>query len=314
MSGKLTTTARPGDPFYYRYKTFFVGIFVLIPLVLILALFTFILLKSEIMEKRFTIYIHTWEETGLIEGAKVYIKDLEVGYVKSISLNKKGDIDIVLKIKPRYSLLLRKDSKAKLKQKKPIVGDWEISLTVGSNEYNPLDNGDTLPIDYSINIDHLVQQLAKMVTPLEEIFQSIANGEGVLKHLIGNDTLMPKTTAILNRVNGLFYEVDHTINRANLMINKLISFSDHGTATIDSIMLLFGNVDNLINRIDGVVVTIDTLVGSFGSLPKDATVIFDLLQKDLREAEILLKGIQSHWLLKRTMKKQRQLKENEIPH
>jgi hypothetical protein len=76
-------------------------------------------------------------------------------------------------------------------------------------------------------------------------------------------------------------------------------------------MSLFGNVEGLITKIDAVVVNIDSLIAGFGSLPEDAGTLLNLLQKDLQEAEILLKGIENHWLLRRTIRKQKKLQKQE---
>ena len=312
MSTKTVKTVKPGDPFYYKHRNFFVGIFVLIPLLVIPALLMFALVKSEILEKWVEVYIQCETGTGLMRTTPVHVLGNPVGRVHSVELNDSGYVDVVLRVKDQYKRFIHKDSKATIKQKNFVFGDWEIDLTMGNTSSPQIEDGDTLEVIYPVRLDKLVSQLTEMISPLQGIFQSIESGEGILKHIIGSDTLMPKTTAIFEKINRLFGEVDHTINKANIMIEKLTDFSDHGTATIDSITVLFSSVVGLIDKIDAVVVNIDSLIVGFGTLPKDANTILDLLQKDLQEAEILLKGVQNHWLLRRTIRKQKKLQEKEM--
>jgi ABC-type transporter Mla subunit MlaD len=236
----------------------------------------------------------------------------EVGHVHSVKLNEGGYVDVVLRVKRRFSHFIHNDSKATIKQKNFVFGDWEVDLTMGNKSSPPIKTGDTLEVDYPIRLDKMVAQLTKMMAPMEDIFQSIASGEGILKHILGGDTLMPKTTEVLNRINSMFGEVDYTIDKANVMIERLTDFSEHGNATIDSIVSLFGSVEGLIAKIDGVVVNIDSLIAGFGTLPEDAGTILNLLQKDLLEADVLFKGVQNHWLLRRTIRKQKEMQEKEL--
>lgn len=311
MSTKTVKAVKPGDPFHYRHRNIFVGLFMCIPLLVIPALLTFALVKSEIFEKWIEVYIRCETGTGLKSTTPVNVLGNEVGHVYSVKLNEEGYVDVVLRIKHRFHRFIHKDSKATIKQKNFVFGDWEIDLTMGNTSSSLIKDGDTLEVDYPVRLDKLVAQLMEMMTPLENIFQSIASGEGILKHIFGSDTLMPKTNEIFHKINKLFGEVDFTIDKANIMIERLTDFSEHGNVTIDSIMSLFGNVEGLINKIDAVVVNIDSLIAGFGSLPEDANTILNLLQKDLHEAEILLKGIEDHWLLRRTIKKHRKIQEKE---
>ena len=311
MSTKKIRAVKPGDPFHYRHRNIFVGIFVLIPLLVIPALLIFALVKSEFFENWIEVYIQCETGTGLNSTTPVSVLGNEVGHVHSVNLNDSGYVDVVLRVKDDYKRFIHKDSKATIKQKNFVFGDWEIDLTMGNTSSPPIKDGDTLEVDYPVRLDKLVTQLVEMMAPLEDIFQSIASGEGILKHILGSDTLMPKTTEVFNKINGLFGEVDFTIDKANIMIEKLTDFSEHGNATIDSIMSLFGNVEGLISKIDAVVVNIDSLIAGFGSLPEDASTILKLLQKDLQGAEVLLKGIENHWLLRRTIKKQKKLQKQE---
>lgn len=312
MSTKTVKAVKSGDPFYYKHRNIFVGIFILIPLLVIPALLIFALVKSEILEQWVEVYIQCETGTGLMRTTPVNVLGNPVGRVHSVELNEGGYVDVVLRVKRRFRRFIHKDSKATIKQKNLVFGDWEVDLTMGSKLSPTIENGDTLEVDYPVRLDKLVTQIKEMITPLEEIFQSVAKGEGILKHIFGSDTLMPKTTAVFDKINSLFGEVDYTISKANIMIEKLTDFSDHGNATIDSIMVLFNNVGGLIGKIDAMVINIDSLIAGFGTLPEDASAFLNLLQKDLQEAEVLLKGIENHWLLRRTIKKQKKAQEKEM--
>lgn len=315
---KENAAVKSNDPLYYKHRNFFVGLFVLIPLLIVPVLLVFALVKSEILEKRMKLYIRCETASGLKETTPVNILGKKVGNIHSFSLNEKGHVDVIIQIKERYSHMLHRDSKAKLRQKNFVVGDWEIDLTMGTGKEG-VKNGDTLEVEYQIRLEELtewfsqmIERFTKMMKPLESIFESLDRGEGIIKYIFGEDTLGVDVRILLDRVNHVFTRVDKTLVHADRMISNLTKLGDRGIEAVDSLMVLSENVDVLIKDLNVVVSDLDSLVTGFDNLPGDVDRVVDLLEKDLEEAEILLKGIQNHWFFRRTMKKQRELelKEN----
>ncbi len=297
------------DPFYYRHRNFFVGLFVILPLLIIPALLIFALVKAEIFEKRIELYIRCETASGLKKTTPVSILGQRVGTIKSIALNENGYVDVVLKIKSRYHRFIHRDSRAQLRQKNFVVGDWEIDLTMG-NDSTIVEDGDTLQVEYQIRLEKMVELFTDMMKPLESILESLEKGEGLIKYLFGSDTVLTDFHGLLGRVDKLFGRVDKTLNFADRMIADLSQLGSHGSEAVDSLISLTRNVDVLLKDLHGVVFDLDSLVIGFDSLPEDIDTVIHLLKRDLNEAETLLKGAKNHWFLRRTIRK---MEEQENP-
>jgi hypothetical protein len=107
----------------------------------------------------------------------------------------------------------------------------------------------------------------------------------------------------------LINDIHTVIVKADTMIGDVASFGRQGTVTLDSFMILTGDVDKLLDRMGKVTANLNGVVDSIKPMPRELTNTLLLLQKDLREAEILMKGIQNHWLLRKTIEKQKKSEE-----
>jgi ABC-type transporter Mla subunit MlaD len=300
------------DPFYYKHKNFFVGLFVLVPLLVIPALLMFILIKSEILEHWVELHMKCETGTGLKKSTNVNILGNAVGHVQTVTLNEKGYVDVTIQVKKRYSHFIHKDSKAYLKQKNFVVGDWEIDLTIGSQTSQPISDGDTLAVEYQIRLEKMVEVFTQMMEPFESLIQSLNRGEGILKFIFGEDTLMSDVHVIFGRIHGLFTEINHTLKNANAMIDNLALLGTRGVETVDTLMVFSQQANRLIENVNIVVDDMDTLVNRLGSLPEGVDSLMIMLKDELREADILLKGLQNHWLLKRSIEKRLRLEEKKF--
>lgn len=304
-----TEKIQSSDPFYYKHRNFFVGVFVLVPLLFIPALLIIILVRSELLENWVELYIRCETATGLKKGTDVNILGTKIGHVRTVTLNDNGYVDVELRVKKRFSHFLHKDTKARLKQKNFVVGDWEIDLTIGNSQLPVIDDGDTLAVEYQIRLEKMVETFTQMIAPLESIFASLAKGEGIIKYIFGEDTLISDVHSIIGRINALFTEVNRTLVNANSMIDTIAEFGARGIETVDSLKVFSNHADQLIGDMGVVVEDIDSLLGDVKTLPVDIDSLILLLRKDVYEAEILLNGIQNHWFFRRTIEKQRALEE-----
>lgn len=309
MSGSPDNTGKSGDPFYYRHRTFFVGLFIAVPLVLVPVLLVYTLVRSEIFESWRYLYVRCESGTGLKQGSSVNVRGIRVGHAREVSLSDDGFVYVKVRVKRRYAHFVHKDSRARLKQKNFVVGDWEIDLAMGSEGSPPVADGDTLVADLPLRIDMTMEQVTRMVAMLEPILTDIQQGKGVLGLLLQDDSLANILGGLAGRVDGLLTSVDRTVDRANAMIDKVSDFGAHGVAAADSIGALSRDIVTLVGNVDSLVADIHDVASGLGDLPADIKRITELVERDLREAEILLKALQKHWLFRRSVRKQRRLKE-----
>ena len=108
------------------------GLFILIPLVVLPVFLIYSLIKMSYLEKTWYLYVKYDNAAGLGKNAAVTILGIKVGYVESVVLSNAGHIDVTMKIRQDCVRLVKKDSRARLQQKNVAIGDWEVEFTGGT--------------------------------------------------------------------------------------------------------------------------------------------------------------------------------------
>lgn len=295
------------EPFYYKHRTFFVGLFLAVPIVIILLTAIFTLVKSEILTDWTTVHIKSESGAGLIEGrTPVQIMGLDVGHVYNVDINPEGYVDVALKVKTKYASILATDSKARMMQKNIVVGDWLIDLTVGSNAYLPIQNGDTLQVEYTVRLDELMELFTNFMDPLKSIVQSLQEGEGLVKYLLGSDSIVEDVHRLIGSADKLMTRAGNTMNNADKMLNNFNKFGSHGIATVDSLMVFANNADKMVRELNNTVYSMDTLFSSLDSIPSDFHKVMTHLSRELDQVELIFKALENHWLLRRAIRRQKE--------
>jgi phospholipid/cholesterol/gamma-HCH transport system substrate-binding protein len=295
-------SARTGESFHIRHRNFFVGLFLLIPLVIIPLVFMFALAKSEIFEKWMYLYVMFDAGTGLKNGNEVTIRGIRVGNVEKVFLDKNGFVNVQFKIKQSYAPLVKKDSKALLKQTNLVMGDWQIELTAGSPGAESVRNFDMLQPDLPLNMGEIVNQALAMFNQIQDILRTVQEGKGSVGRILMNDTL-----ALL---------LEQTVRDARRLVggaNRTLGGLDQTMGTLDTTLQSYavvgGNVGGLLDSLAGVVAGVNGLMGQvapilkgFQTLPAEVNKTMQGLQRDLRETETLIKAVQRHPLIRKEVK------------
>lgn len=104
------STRQTSDPFIRRHRTFFVGLFAIIPIVVIPGLLLYTLAKSEVLQGWCRLHVLYDQSYGLGNGNQVTISGMSIGHVTSIALVREGCINVTFKINRRYRQFVRKDT------------------------------------------------------------------------------------------------------------------------------------------------------------------------------------------------------------
>lgn len=298
---------RSNEPFYYKHRTFFVGLFLAVPVVVVVIATVFTAIKSEIMTDWTTIHIKSESGAGLIKGrTPVQIMGMDVGHIYDVDINPEGYVDVGLKIKTKYASILATDSKARLMQKNIVVGDWIVDLTVGSNAYLPIQNGDTLNVEYTVRLDELMELFTNFMDPLKLIVQSLQEGEGLVKYLLGSDSIVSDIHKLIGSADHLMTRTGYTMNKANKMLDNFNEFGNHGIATVDSLMTFAISADRMVKDLNNTVYTMDTLFNNLDSIPTDFHNVMEHISAELDQVDLLFKALENHWLLKRSIRRQKE--------
>jgi ABC-type transport system involved in resistance to organic solvents, periplasmic component len=291
MKNQSEATHKTREQFHRKHRNFFVGLFILIPLVVLPVFLIYSLIKTSYLEKTWYLHVKYDNAAGLGKNAAVTILGIKVGYVESVVLNNAGCIDVTMKVKQDCMRLVKKDSRARLQQKNVAIGDWEIELTAGTHASAGAQNGDTLTGDVQAPIAKTLEQVNKTIDTFQKILQNILDGKGTVGRIMKEDTLVTIAQQIARNANSLVLHANTSLRQVDMILNKVGDIGEKGKQIADSVKELSGKIITLVTDVNG-------LVNGLNGATKDVPALMGKVQSDLSEVELLLKALQNNWLIK----------------
>jgi len=273
------------------------------------ALVIFTMVKSDKFQSWCTLHVVYENSQGLAKGNQVSMSGITIGHVKVVNLIKEGEIHVAFDIGTRYKHLIKKDTKARLKQR-GFVGDWEIELAGGTASAGEVYEGDTLKTERVPSIDWFIELAVGIIdtatlllNDIAAIVKGIEAGEGTMGMLVKDDTFsrhvsqISANTAILTSdakritrdVRGTLRNVDSLIATVS---NVTTDVGKSGTAAADTLMTLVNTVNKSLGDVEHILKNVKTV-------SDDAPELMDRLQQDLGEVELMLRSFQEGWLFRR---------------
>jgi len=303
MQNKSTTRHAP-EPFVRRHRPIFVSVFVLIPVIAIPAFLIYTALKNDSFKQWCTLHVVYENSQGLKRGDQVSMSGIAIGHVKSVDLIKEKEIHVNFDISERHRHLVRKDTKARLKQR-GFVGDWEIELTGGTQQVLEVEGGDTLKSEKTPSMDGMIElavgiidTATALLIDIAAIVKGIENGEGTLGQILKNDTLFryinqisANTVGITSDVRTIMKDARGTVRNVDSLLVTFTGVGKDGAAFVDTLMGLINTVNRSIDEVGQILKNVKTV-------SDDAPELMDRLQQDLGEVELMLKSFQDGWLFK----------------
>jgi phospholipid/cholesterol/gamma-HCH transport system substrate-binding protein len=287
------------EPFHRRFRSIFVSVFVLIPLVLIPIVLIYALGKEEFMGNWYSFYVQYDHIHGLEKGSTVSFKGIKIGHVNSIALNPDGHVDVHLKVSYDYADIIKQDSRAQLKQKNMMVGDWEIEIQPGAPDEQRAHNGDTLISKFSSQLDQTIDKVMQLVSTIDSIAVYVLSGKGTVGKILKEDSVAVLANKVLVDIRRLLSDTRLTVGSANSTLTNVNTFISSGDRLADSLVILSDSLKPVIENINTLLAAVETITDS---VPAVIAKFYD----DLEEAELLIKGIQNHWLIRRGVKKEKE--------
>lgn len=293
------------DPVYYKYREFVVGVFALLPIIILPVILAFVVIRSDWAKKKFSLHFTHKLNAQIIEGNDVYILSKEVGHVKDVSLNPRGYVDVHLRIDEEYRPLIKKDAQIRLKQKNMVMGDWQMEIILGDISQQMVEEGDTLAILPPLDMQKLSDEVISIADLVNGILDSIAHGDGVITHLLNNDSL------INSRVNETSISIRSALKKLNNTLdsgNKLLVNSNRVVENVISprVTELFDEVDTVLMSADSILFDISAILEASDSIPVELRETLENLNRDLAEGEVLIKALQKHWILRKEVEEVRE--------
>lgn len=298
------------DPFYYRYREQFVGIFVLIPLIVIPIVLAKLFIQNDWFNQRFSLHLRLDHGARIESANSVTIMEKRVGYVKEVHLNPEGFLDIEMRIEEKYRDLIKNDSRGTVKQKEIMVGDWSVDISIGSAQGTTVEDGDTILTGEFIRVEEMIERLTKMSISAEKILNEIVDGEGTISKLLVDDTLSEQFLVLLDESITLFRDIDKTLLDASPLITasekaiaSLELLGQEGVAMTKELDRFAKSANTLVDTLHPVVKRIDTVFIETGKVPPVMTNTFADFEKSLNELNLILNGVKNHWFLRRSIRK-----------
>lgn len=262
-----------------------VGVIVLVSMALLTTLL-FLMTKSSGMSpfsKKMVVRTYFANSNGLKQGGEVLLEGVTIGEVKHVRITtdparKRTPVEVELKIDPKFSESLHKDSKAAL-SKEGLVGDTNVDINSRGANGPLLQDGDELPTSQSADLDAVLDtskttldNLNVTLGRLDKIVQGLQQGQGTAGQLLTNRELFDRLDASLGELNVMLRNINSGKGSAGKLLNDDTLYNKlNGTAT----------------RLDNIVAGIDSGKGTAGKLLKDDT-LYNNLNETLAHANSLL--------------------------
>lgn len=287
-----------GESFVRRHRNFVVGLFVVVPLVVVPVLCVYTLMKLELWQKWERLYVVYDQSYGLSSSNAVTISGMNIGHVGMVTLEGKNKTVVMLKINPGYMPLIKKDARAQLAQKN-LVGDWVISLKGGSDEARSVEDGDTLVPEYSLRLDVLAEQVAGMITNVDSIIRQVVTGKGSIGKLLKEDSLVRQVEGILRNANTLTVQAETMMRKADALINNLDKIGTSGVTLASSGITLVDSVQTLLSTVRKTLKDAPVIMENVKDASGEITPLIHQVRNELEDADAMMRGLQKNWLFQK---------------
>jgi len=296
------------EPFVRRHRPAFVGLFVLIPALAVPTLLIFTVVKSDLLQKWCTLHAVCENSEGLKKGNQVSMSGTAIGHVTDVDLVREGTVHVSFNINGRYQHLVKSDTKARLKQR-GFVGDWEVELHGGTLRSPEVREGDTLTFEKTSGLDGLItiamgiiDTATALLNDVAAIVNGIKEGEGTVGQLFMNDTLyrninrtaagaLAVTSNVSSSVGKIAEDARGAIRNTDSLLLSVTALSKGGATFIDTLNAMINTANGTINQIGGILKNVKTV-------SDDVPEIMARLQRDMDEAEYMLKSLRESWMFK----------------
>jgi len=308
---KQITPIQPKLPLIRQYRTFFVGLFIIIPSIVIPVFLAYSFILSDFMEDWTYLHVRYDNAFGLIKGNSVTYRGQTIGHVIRVNLNE-DYVAVDLKIQKKFLAFIRKDSKAQLAQKFFVVGDWWIKITPGTKDVAFVQNGDTLESDVPIVIHETIRQATVLVESIGHMVDNLLTGQGTVGKLFVDDqfyrlamNLGSKVEFFLDNSKDLLLDVENLMNRAMGLMDKADKLMINSYNLMGNAKKLTAESENMLNKMivlimnmNHVMKEMSNLIQAFNYVPDDMLDTMKRMRLAMDEADIFFQALQDHWLFR----------------
>ena len=299
-----------------------VGVIVIVSIVLLTTLLFLMTAASgmSVFSKKLIVHTYFENSAGLKKGGEVQLQGVTIGEVKDVIVStdparKLTPVEAVMRLDPKFSSSLHKDSRASLTTI-GVLGDTVVNINSQTATGPALETGDEVKTLETPNFQDVVkasqgtiESVNVILAKMDKIVDALQNGNGSVGLLINNPDLYNKATNTVDELQklarnlnsgkgsvGKLVNDDEMYNRLNGAAGKLENIAnalDSGKGTAGRLLkdeVLYNNLNATLAHANSLLADVDAGKGSIGMLIKDPTFARKL-NESVTKLDGLLTGV-----------------------
>jgi len=258
-----------------RQKKVLITIFVLVPVIALMALFAIWAKKERVFAKTFKLKAVISSAQGVSTQTNITFSGIKVGNISELHLNDDNQIEVTLKIEEAYHKRIHKDAEATLGSI-ALFGLKEFRIAGGSKELPPITANNFITIvPDDIKLEGIMDRINPIIAMAEKTISKISNIINSFPNKKLNDS-MTSVAEILKKIkNG-----ESTVGK--LVVTDKAEFYNHLNKLIKRLDIISADVEKASKHFPGTLKNTKELLGSASVI---TTRIADT-SKDLNVDEI----------------------------
>jgi phospholipid/cholesterol/gamma-HCH transport system substrate-binding protein len=236
--------------------------------------------------------------TGIRVGTEVFISDQKVGNVHAIEVNEDGRVLGTLQVRGSFLRFIREGSQAVVRKRWGVAGDAFIDISKGDGE--PLEDLGFLPVVVDEDLTALLMSNLKEIGDsvkftmfrvnelLQEYTDLARSMEGPVYEL---QRLLEETTGLLARVK----EGEGTVGR--LLTDEALA--EQAEAAVAELQGALAQTREVLAQAQEVLADVRQASATLPAAADEVPEVLRQAEKTLASIEILVEGLQRHWLVRR---------------
>jgi len=209
----------PDDTKVFELK---VGLFILIGLI-ILFIIVFSIGDMYLFKKGYHLRVVFNFANGLAESAPVRLAGVQVGEVKSINIyydTKEERTKVELDVSISKDVRIEKDSEPMINTL-GLLGEKYLEIFPGRSKTEFVAAGDTLIGHDPIPVETITEDMGKLLTSVNEVFDKIKNGDGTISRLLNDGSMYTSIEGLTTDMKGVATDIRRFMSSANEIADKV---------------------------------------------------------------------------------------------
>lgn len=293
---------------YITWDQLKVGVLIVVALFILVVAILKLGQAGNIFGSRYKLVAFISNASGLKIGGAVNVAGQLAGSIEEIELlppdlDTARNLRLIVEVDRAMSEQVRRDSKGKIRTM-GVLGDKVFDISPGTPSYRVLHEGDTLPMEPSVDFETVVQMASGAVTEvvgltkdLKTVTTGINKGQGTLGQLVTNRALYDQLNAALARTASLMATLENprgtvgrllndptfynTLNHTIASVDTVIGQISRGNGSVSKLLrddTLYVHLVSIVNRADSLVGSMSNGKGTMQKLFTDEQLYTELVK------------------------------------